>query len=65
MSTDRNDSSDGTKPEPERTEVPIDGDDLVSGPRGGQGSQDGGTTADGGVAVQRAEPDETGTEKGA
>lgn len=47
--------------EPERTDVPTDPDELVPGPHGGQGSQDGGTTDDGGVAVRRAEPEQTGT----
>lgn len=42
-------------PEPERTDIPTDGEELVPGPHGGQGSQDGGTTADGAVVVNRTE----------
>lgn len=39
-------------PETVRTEIPADPQELVSGPRGGQGSQPGGTTADGAVEMQ-------------
>lgn len=51
--------------EPERSDIPTDPEELVPGPHSGQGSQDGGTTEDGGVAVRRAEPEQTDTEKGA